>query len=109
VPLTPELSGENRIGILPMPLRRPISTQADIVDDSNLLVGVRFTMFYGETRVICRASYEALTDRAKADDVSETTRETFMRYRDRIEEIASANYDDGENPPVVKSHELTQG
>lgn len=90
-----------------MPLRRPISAQADIIDDSNLLLRVRFAMFDGEKRVICRASYEALTDRANADRESETTRETFMRHRDRIEQIASANYDDGEALPVVKSHQLT--
>ena len=90
-----------------MPLRRPLSAQADIVDDSNLLLGVRFAMFDHEKRVICRASYEALTDRAKADGADETTRETFIRYRERIEQIASTNYDDGEASPVVKSDQLT--
>jgi hypothetical protein len=90
-----------------MPLKRPVSTQADIVDDHNLLMGVRFAMFDGDQRIICRVSYEALTDRAGVDEAKETTRETFMRYRDRIERIASANYDNGENPPVVKSHQLT--
>jgi hypothetical protein len=89
-----------------MPLRRPISAQADIIDDSNLLLGVRFAMFDHEKQVICRVSYEALTDRAKADGINETTRETFMRHRDRIEQIASTNYDAGEAAPLVKSHEL---
>ena len=89
-----------------MPLRRPISAQADIVDDSNLLRGVRFAMFDREKQVICTVSYEALTDRAKADGINETTRETFMRHRDRIEQIASRNYDTGETSPVVKSDEL---
>jgi hypothetical protein len=51
-----------------MPLRRPISTQADIIDDSDLLLGVRFAMFDGDARIICRVSYEALTDQAYPSD-----------------------------------------
>jgi hypothetical protein len=73
-----------------MPLRRPISTQADIVDDSDLLLGVRFAMFDGEKRVIWRVSYEALTDRANADDRKETTRETFLRWRNQIKQLVSS-------------------
>jgi hypothetical protein len=90
-----------------MPLRWPLSPQAEMIDDHDLLVGVRFVMFDGQKRVICRASYEALTDRAKADGAHETTRETFMRCRPRIIQIASANYDNGEASPVVKSEQLT--
>jgi hypothetical protein len=89
-----------------MPLRRPISAQADIIDDSDLLVGVRFAMFDGDKRVVCRVSYEALTDRASIDRITETPHETFMRFRDRIEQIASSNYDQGEKSPLVASHQL---
>ena len=90
-----------------MPLRRPISSQADIVDDIDLMQGVRFAMYDGPKQVVCRVSYEALTERSRVDGVTETTRETFMRYRDRIEQIASANYDDGRVSPLVTGDQLT--
>jgi hypothetical protein len=89
-----------------MPLRKPISAQADIIDDTDLLRGVRFAMYDGQKQVICTVSYEALGDRARADGARETTRETFVRCRSRIEQIASENYDSGEASPLVKSHEL---
>jgi Protein of unknown function (DUF1488) len=84
-----------------MPLRRPISPQADFVDDFDLLMGVRFAMFDREKRVVCRVSYEALDEASTGS--KETPHETFIRCRDSIEKIASARYDDCEEAPIVTS------
>jgi hypothetical protein len=93
-----------------MSLRWPINSQAELIDDFDLLSGIRFAMFDGDNRMVCRVSYQALLERAKIDGVpEETTRQTFMRHRNRIIELAIAKYEAGEVSPVIIAIDLTPG
>jgi hypothetical protein len=86
MPLTPDPSGEF------------------LVDQ---FVGVRFAMFDDKTRVLCRASWEGMQDRAALDRVDQNdVRGTFERHRSAIEKVASNHYDSGEANPVVRSGEF---
>jgi hypothetical protein len=91
-----------------MPLRWPLSPQAEVIDDSDLFRGVLFAMFDGEKRVACSVSYEALSDRARLDQLSlsEGMKDIFLRNRARIAELASKNYDAGQEQPIVTSQQL---
>jgi len=68
-----------------------------------------------ESAVLCKASYEALCDRGKADGDGLSTHAVFERHRERIEKIASAKYEagdfatgDGDDATIViLTHELT--
>jgi hypothetical protein len=86
-----------------MPLRWPINEQAKIVDDTNLVAGIRFAMFDGEQQVMCRVTAQALDDEAHA---SEGWRETFDRLRDKIGQVASDLYDNGDLSPVVTNSDV---
>lgn len=67
-------------------------------------VGVKFAMFDGKKRVVCRASWEGLQDRAALDHTSQSdVTGTFERHRSKIEEVASGHYDRGDQSPVVLS------
>jgi hypothetical protein len=91
-----------------MPLRWPLSPQAEVIDDSDLFRGVLFAMFDGEKRVACSVSCEALSDRARLDrlSLSEGIKDIFLRNRARIAELASENYDAGQEQPLVTSQQL---
>lgn len=70
--------------------------------------GIAFAMFDQEHRVLCFVTWAALLDRAAKDGTRQTdVRGTFDRYRLKIEQIASRNYDQGEARPVVRTEQLT--
>jgi hypothetical protein len=70
-------------------------------------VGVKFAMFDGKKRVLCRASWEGLQDRAALDHTNQSdVRGTFERCRTKIEAVASDHYDRGEANPLVRSGEF---
>jgi hypothetical protein len=88
-----------------VPLRRPIAKEA-FVDESQL-GWLYFDMYDDEEQVFCRVNSDALKIMAQSQSSpNETPRATFERCRERIEQIASDNYDKGEKSPWVKSHEL---
>jgi hypothetical protein len=89
-----------------MPLRWPINEQAKIVDDTNLAAGIRFAMFDGERQVICQVTAQALDDLAAEAHASESWRETFDRLRDKIGQVASDLYDNGDMFPVVNNSDI---
>jgi hypothetical protein len=86
----------------------PLSPQTEVIDDSDLFRGVLFAMFDGEKRIVCSVSYEALSDRARQDglSLSEGIKDIFLRNRARIAELASRNYDEGQEQPLVTSQQL---
>jgi hypothetical protein len=66
--------------------------------------GVKFAMFDGKKRVICKASWKALQDRAALDKTNQSdVRGTFEKYRAEIERVASDHYDRGKRIPLVES------
>jgi Protein of unknown function (DUF1488) len=83
-----------------MPLK-PDPSKAIEIDG---FVAVKFAMFDGGKRVICKASWIALQDRAALDKTDESdVRGTFEKYRAQIEKVASDRYDGGERNPLVDS------
>ena len=88
-----------------MPLRRA----DDAYDPSDRFSGVLFAMTDGKSRIVYRVTYEALQDRGSADSRGQVHDpvETFLRHRERIEQIASDKYDAGVAERVVTTAELT--
>jgi hypothetical protein len=69
--------------------------------------GVKFAMFDEKKRVLCRASWEGLQDRAAQDHADQRdVGGTFKKYRTKIENVASEHYDRGEANPLVRSGEF---
>ena len=63
---------------------------------------ILFTMFDGNDRVACKVERSALRDRAIADGADPNDiAGTFRKHRATIERIASEQYDDGKEMPVV--------
>jgi hypothetical protein len=91
-----------------MPLRR----ESQLADPEKF-VGVTFAMLDDKNikRVICRATYEALCDRAAKDVNGDDWLRAWHTHERNIEIIASANYDAGkllvDGKVVVDAHELT--
>ena len=91
-----------------MPLRR----ESQLADPEKF-VGVTFAMLDDKNikRVICRATYEALCDRAAKDVNGDDWLRAWHTHERNIEIIASANYDAGklliDGKVVVDTHELT--
>jgi hypothetical protein len=83
-----------------MPLKWPLSPQAQMIDDSDLTVGIVFAMVNGGKRIECRITQQALLELASPGG-KETSRDTFNRCRQDIGDHASALYDDGEDSPVI--------
>jgi Protein of unknown function (DUF1488) len=54
--------------------------------------GVYFWMCDDNIDVLCMITDEALRERAARDGEDENVERTFVRHRDRIEQIARANY-----------------
>jgi hypothetical protein len=86
-----------------MPLTPDPSKQIQIES----FVGVNFAMFDGKKRVVCRAEWKALQNRAALDKTDESdVHGTFQKYRAKIEKIASDHYDGSERFPLVRSGEF---
>ncbi len=86
----------------------PLITDPSRDTELQVFQGIAFAMFDREHRVLCFVTWAALLDRAAKDGTRQTdVRGTFERYRWKIEEIASRNYDQGEARPVVQTEQLT--
>ena len=90
--------GENEMPLTPDP------SKAIEIDR---FVAVRFAMFDGKKRVVCRVSWAALQDRAALDKTDQSdVGGTFQKHRAEIEKVASDHYDRGELNPLVESGEF---
>lgn len=68
---------------------------------------IMFAMLDGEKRVLCEVELVALQDQAIVDGADERDfRGTFMKHREKIQKIASRNYDAGEQLPRVTTYQL---
>ena len=70
------------------------------------LYGVAFVMADNDRRVICRATKEALDDRAATCGRFMSAVQAFERYRSEIEAVASAQYGRGVALPTIASEDL---
>ena len=78
-----------------MPLTR--SNLHDPMDDLNVQ-SIRFPMMNGNAVVTVQVTHRALAERAAWDRLPHnlTKLELFLRYRDKIEHIASSEFDRGQ-------------
>jgi hypothetical protein len=71
---------------------------------------VYFWMRDGANHVLCKVSHEALRERTARDGEDASPPDTFVRHRQRIEKIASENYDAEDRPSdliLVLGRDLT--
>ena len=70
---------------------------------------VHFAMMDGERRIVCRVSGEALDVATAASGGGPKATDAvkcFLKFRERIEKIASKKYDAGDRNPVVTTQDL---
>ncbi len=84
------------------------------VTEPEKFVGVTFAMIDEKTkeRIICRVTYEALTDRAQADGLTDAEwLKAWEQHQKSIAVLASTNYDNGkpriDDQVIVDTDELT--
>jgi hypothetical protein len=72
--------------------------------------GIYFWMRDCANDVLCKVSHDALRDRSARDGEDVSLTDTFVRHRQRIERIASKNYDADDRPDdliLVLGRDLT--
>jgi len=85
----------------------PLTPDPSKAIEIDRFVAVRFAMFDGEKRVVCRVRWKGLQDRAALDQTDQRdVRGTFEKYRAEIEKVASDHYDRGALNPLVESGEF---